>query len=689
MDKKKVMFISLSVFVLALILVLIIRSSFAVELEDGARVAPESELTYYIDVIYDGKDANAVTSSDTATANVRSDYIYVEDKIPDGLTFKGFVTTSDGTIGAVKRSDGTSCPGYVVGDSAGLTYDEATRTVSFKVKNLQAGCKLTVGIITVTPSLESNKRIDFYNTALARENDFSIKSNTVHAFMGDDEATLYTVTYSYSGTVPDGAPSVPIVSSYSPGSSVFVESAPNVSGYTFSGWSSSDVTVSNGSFTMPTKNITFTGSFTAKTKRSVTYTISGDAPEGFTPPNTKSYGAGDEVKIDSLKAGDVINGYRFLGWTTTNVTVSDGYFTMPNSNVTFTCSFERISYTVTYSFMGTNIPDESLVSAPAAEVHYPGDIVKLPTVSDVTGYKFLGWYSNDNFVMPESDVYIAGEWKKYNGTFEPNISIEILDKSEVYKNGDVVKFLIRVKNTASFSITDVMVQEEMDGVTFKNASDVLTTAEMNSLGLDFTYTVLNDKFVRVDSMSAGTTVGIIATYTASNVAYQSYANAVTLTGALAEDDYFLNTDKDYKVSTSFIVSNIKLSINLTGKDDKVLTQGEFTLYKDSAVVGTGVEFTGLVPGTYVLKQTRAHTGYTILPDSYSLVVDSDGNITMNGNKYTIDNCVVTIDLQNDEINMLPNTGGVGNIPYVVIGSIIIIISSLGYVQYLKKKEALI
>lgn len=152
-DKKKIVIFGLSISLFVALLIVLINRSFAVPLDDGARVAPNSDLTYYIDVIYDGKDATAVSSSDTVTANVNSDYIYVEDKLPDGLTFKNFVTTSDGTIGAVKRSDGSSCPGYVVGDSAGLVYDDTTRTVSFKVKNLQAGCKLTVGIVTTTPSL--------------------------------------------------------------------------------------------------------------------------------------------------------------------------------------------------------------------------------------------------------------------------------------------------------------------------------------------------------------------------------------------------------------------------------------------------------------------------------------------------------------------------------------------------------
>ena len=157
--------------------ILIFHKSFAVSLESGTKVASNTDLTYYIDVIYDGVDASAVASSDTATANVNSDYIYVEDKLPDGLTFKNFVTTSDGTIGAVKRSDGTSCSGYVVGDSAGLVYDSATRTVSFKVKNLQAGCKLTVGIVTTTPNVDKSKRRDFYNTAFAREDNFTFKYN--------------------------------------------------------------------------------------------------------------------------------------------------------------------------------------------------------------------------------------------------------------------------------------------------------------------------------------------------------------------------------------------------------------------------------------------------------------------------------------------------------------------------------
>lgn len=676
-DKKKIVIFVLSISLFVALLIVLINRSFAVPLDDGARVAPNSDLTYYIDVIYDGKDATAVSSSDTVTANVNSDYIYVEDKLPDGLTFKNFVTTSDGTIGAVKRSDGSSCPGYVVGDSAGLFYDNTTRTVSFKVKNLQAGCKLTVGIVTTTPSLPRGKRLDFYNTAFARENNFTFKSNTVHVFMGDEEATLYTVTYKYTGTVPDGAP-VPEVGSYSAGATVGVEANPTIAGYTFSGWKTSDTTVSNNSFTMPSKNITFTGSFAAKTKHNVSYTISGTAPEGFVSPSTKSYGTGDDVVLDTLKVGDVINGYKFLGWSSSTVDLSDGIFQMPNSNVTIIGRFEQIKYTVSYQFQGAVIPSNADSLLPAATTYAPGEIVTVASDPVASGYKFLGWYKSATFEMPEEDVVIYGEWMRFSGYFVPTITITIPSQKAIYQEGEIVNFQITVKNNASIPINDVMIQDYLEGVTFNAGSN---------------YTVLSDKIAKISTIVAGGSVTLTAKFTAGSDVVKDYVNTVELTGAIANNYYYLDTTKDYKVSAHFKVANVDLKINLKNKNNTALTGGKFTLYSDSSlsnIISEGLEFTGLVPGqTYYLKQTRAHTGYVLLNDTYTVVVDSSGNITISGQKYDNTTGVVILELVNDAINMLPNTGGVGNIPYVVTGLIVIIVSSCGYVLYMRKKEGII
>ena len=72
----------------------------------------------------------------------------------------------------------------------------------------------------------------------------------------EPEPTKYNVTYRYTGSVPAGAPAVPVAKQYAEGDSVTVASAPTLAGYTFSGWSR------NGSFTMPGEDVVITGSWT-------------------------------------------------------------------------------------------------------------------------------------------------------------------------------------------------------------------------------------------------------------------------------------------------------------------------------------------------------------------------------------------------------------------------------------------
>ena len=86
----------------------------------------------------------------------------------------------------------------------------------------------------------------------------------------------YSVTYQYEGTAPTGAPAVNTLSgTYKYGAEVTVDttvSANAVAGYTFSGWSTADATVTDGKFTMPANDVTLKGKFEEKTNP-LTYTI--------------------------------------------------------------------------------------------------------------------------------------------------------------------------------------------------------------------------------------------------------------------------------------------------------------------------------------------------------------------------------------------------------------------------------
>lgn len=562
--KKKIIFL-----VVLLLLVSVSASIIsAVLLDNDVQVEKNTTLTYYLDVSYDGIDVKGVESSDTATADIRSGSIYVEDKIPEGLTFDSFVQTEDGTIGAVKRSDSSTCSGYVVDGVNGLKYDEATGKVSFTVKSLQAGCKLTVGINTITPASVDDpttevveKRRDFYNAATATEGSVTAISNTVHVWMGSEDATLYDVKYEYTGDVPEGVPGLPLTNKYAENTSVGVEKDAILEGYRFTGWTTSDASVTNGTFTMPNKTVTFKGSFEKLDSFKVTYKIDGDIPDGYILPIEKGYYLNSSVNVDSLKIGDVINGYKFLGWTTSDVTITkDNDFIMPEKNVIITGKFDEIKYKVSYAFQGVDIPANSSSLLPITKSYKPGEIVKLENEPEASGYRFLGWYKEDNFEMPESDIVIYGEWTVEKGQFEPTITKEIIDKKDSYKKGDTVKYRVVVTNTAEYEIHDVYVSENNDKAKFIDGEG---------------YSVETPHMAKIDSIPSKSSIILYSEYEVTEED-GTITNEVEITGALADNNYTLNIDKEYKATAEFkvtkdnIVSNKNDNTNNPNTGDSVI-----------------------------------------------------------------------------------------------------------------------
>lgn len=564
-NKQKLLSLAF-VAILGIISIGIIGHAIAETLDNDVQVEPDSELTYYLKVKYDSVDKEGTQSNDATMAKVNSGRIKVTDKIPDGLTFKSFVASDNGSIGAVSRSDSAiSCPGHVVDDTQeeatdtgvwndgnteytyhGLHYDASNRTVSFYVESLKAGCELTVGIVTQTPKTVDDPdttavetRRDFYNTALAVEGLISTPSNTVHAFMGDKNANMYKVTYTYTGTIPENAPALPTESEYAADSSVGVATVPSLDGYTFTGWTTSDTTISDGSFVMPAADVVLEGYFTRnpdEIKYTVTYHIDGDKPEDFVAPKEKSYVAGSEVALDSTESGVVIDGYKFNGWTTEDVEISDTGFTMPEKNVVIVGSFERISYKVSYQFQGTILPPNAENLLPATTEHYPGETVTTADYPSAEGYRFLGWYKKATFTMPEEDVIIYGEWGLQSGTFSPTITKEIENPKSSYMYGDTIRFKTTVTNTAAYAIHDVMIQEQLDGAKFVTGTG---------------YAVVSDYLAEIDSMAAGASIVLYSEYTVTENEEKDYTNTVELIGALADDNNFLDTTKEYKATADF------------------------------------------------------------------------------------------------------------------------------------------
>lgn len=576
--RKLLLFVGILLLIISIITVKVTRPTV---LENDTALMPNTEFDYYINVTYDGVDVKGTTSSTSTTADVNSGYIFVEDKIPEGLTFVKFIGTSDGSIGAVTQDGSRSCLGNVVDGVSGLNYDTETNLVSFKVQNLQAGCQVTVGVKTMVPGVDDpntetvETRRDFYNYATAKEDNNSVKSNTVHTWIGNSKTAVYNVVYKYSGTVPGNAPELPDISSYSSGSLVNVAANPMIDNYTFSGWTSSDVTISNNKFNMPTKNITLTGSFTANKSYDVTYQIVGKAPDNYVVPTTKAYYVNNTVKLDTLAAGDILNGYKFLGWSSSVPVGANKTFLMPSEDVVITGSFEELKYNVCYEFVNSSIV------APACTAYKAGSLVNLVDIADyltanniVTSDKFLGWDKETSFLMPAYDLTVTGSWQTVTGYFEPKIELIASATNDAKKYldvGDNLVYKLKITNDESFAIKDVIVK--LNDLEFFSAADFQICNK--SCNATKNYEIINNNTIKIYEIPANsnfqsTDFNLNKTLSSGNI-----GNTITLSAemisAISDNDYILRESTTYKqINTKNMKSKVKVcSQDLSNKQEQI------------------------------------------------------------------------------------------------------------------------
>lgn len=146
-------------------------------------------------------------------------------------------------------------------------------------------------------------------------------------------APRYKVTYEYAGTVPTGAPELPDEASYKAGATVKVAAAPTLAGYTFSGWTTSDAAVSSdGSFTMPSKEVKLTGSWTLRSDLS--YTV-------------HYYWNGTN---ESVKADDVVTGQTFGEKVTVNPATVTGCTPVSADSKTITIGTDTNANVITFYY---------------------------------------------------------------------------------------------------------------------------------------------------------------------------------------------------------------------------------------------------------------------------------------------------------------------------------------------------
>jgi len=133
----------------------------------------------------------------------------------------------------------------------------------------------------------------------------------------------------------------------------------------------------------------------------LSYAFKGNVPSGAPKlPAATAVKAGQTYTVFKVEA---FGTYKFSGWSSTSVKVSNGRFTVPAgvNQITLTGSFAENVYTITYILDGEIYETQSVMAGK--------EIVPLEPPADQDGKQFRGWQDIPS-VMPAEDITVLGTY---------------------------------------------------------------------------------------------------------------------------------------------------------------------------------------------------------------------------------------------------------------------------------------
>ena len=443
------------------------------------------------------------------------------------------------------------------------------------------------GVKTYTYTLTYTVKLDTSADGFVDNKYYATNGVTTLAFKDGDEnitrdfnvpgvkgtAPTYKVAYEYTGDVPTGAPDVPSEKSYKAGEPVKVALAPTLNGYTFSGWSTTDADVNEGSFTMPSKEVKLTGSWTLRSDLS--YTV-------------HYYWNGTTDKVAEDKT---VDGQTFGTEVTEEPAAVTGYTPVSADSKTITIGTDTNANEITfYYYKNVTLTAEDRI------VTYNG---QEQTVN--TGYDVVVKADNGkNFKL--SGVEFSGVYASGTGKEVGKYDIDFVGET-VGKTDTTAKYI--VANTVKGTLTITPIDTVVVTITGNTDTKVYNGAEQSVTG--YTVKISDPKYTEADFKFTGdpkasrTDVGTTPMGLTANSFVNNNSNFKNVTFVVEEDGYLTIT---------------KRPLTIEGQSSEPITyDGQTHSFMDWWPV-TATDNTGLVSGhevsgiSYLLtgKDAGSYTG---------------------------------------------------------------------------------
>ena len=238
-------------------------------------------------------------------------------------------------------------------------------TVTWSVDGVVTTEKVAYGTVPTAPTnTDKDKDAQYTYTFVGWDKDVvAVTGDVTYTAQYEKTVNSYTVKFVGYGNADLGTKTVDY------GATVEAPTAPEVEGYTFTGWDKSLENI--------VKDTTITATYTINTYK-VTWTLNGEA---YGTPSTFEYGA--TVTAPAYEAKE---GYTFSGWAVPEK--------MPAENITLNATETVNTYTITWIVDGEEDVD----------TYEFGAAVTAPANPTKEGYTFAGWGAEVPATMPAKDL---------------------------------------------------------------------------------------------------------------------------------------------------------------------------------------------------------------------------------------------------------------------------------------------
>ncbi|MDR2146114.1 MAG: InlB B-repeat-containing protein [Tannerella sp.] len=355
-----------------------------------------------------GTDMNTPnTSGNPATYNVTQLPLTINNLTKTGYDFAGW--TSAAVLVVPSPTTGLQIPANTTGDihfTANWTKQIYAITYNGNGATIPSSNPTAYDIESATITLENPTRAGYTFLGWTGSNGSTPQTAVTipTGSTGDKTYTanwstdIYTITYDYdNGTAPATA---------NPGTYtieqtlVSISNQPTRTGYTFTGWTGTDVSTPATTVTIPAGA---TGNRAYKANWSkITYNITYDGNGGtLDASNPATY---DVESPPIILVAPTRTGYTFTGWTGTNGSTPTTNVTIPTGstgNRTYTANWSAITYNITYNLNSGTAPATANPATYTIE-DTPFSFSSQPTRS---GFLFEGW-TGPNGSTPQTTVAV-------------------------------------------------------------------------------------------------------------------------------------------------------------------------------------------------------------------------------------------------------------------------------------------